>query len=149
MVDKDARRQAGELLRHFAAGQITNDEFEDRVPCQSDDRAVTELRSEVWYLYDDLREYRLAGKDRLSAETRRAVATWVLFLRTELEYEWSVRSLSSKLLLRFGNFCTFGVIGKLWRPRFRRYGEIDVWPFIRRSDYETALENSSLLGRVS
>lgn len=149
MVDKNARREAGELLRHFAAGQITNNEFEDRFPRRCDDLAVSELRAQAWYLYSDLRAYRLVGKDRLSAETRRAVGRWVLFLRTDLEYEWPVRTLSSAVLLTFANFCTFGIVGRLCRSRFARYGEIDAWPFLRRSDYATALESSSLIGRVT
>jgi hypothetical protein len=35
-----------ELLRHLVSGQITNDEFEDRLPEGSPDRAVTEIASE-------------------------------------------------------------------------------------------------------
>jgi hypothetical protein len=148
MVDKDARRRAAELLRHFVAGQITNDEFENRFPSQCNDAAVNELRSEAWYLYDDLRQYRLVGKDRLSPERRHDVGRWVLFLRTGLEYEWPVRSVANTLLLTVGSFCTFGVTGKLWKSRFSRYGEIEIWPFIRRSEYKTALANSLLLGRA-
>src|SRR5512143_2868744 len=119
MVDRIARLRAGELLRHFAAGQISNDEFEDSFPSRSLDAAVQELRSEAWFLYDDLREYRLAGKDRLSSEMRHQIARWVLFLHTELEYEWPVRTLPATLLLTVANFCTVGLVGYLWRSRFR------------------------------
>jgi hypothetical protein len=148
MVDKDARLKAGELLRHLVSGQITNDQFEERFPGRCDDVALTELQSEAWFLYDDLREYRLAGKDRLSSESRRQIARWVLFLHTDLEYEWPVRSLSTALLLTIGNLCTLGLVGHRWRSGFRRHGDIDVWPFIRRSDYDAALANPPLLAQA-
>jgi len=112
MVDKDARRQAGELLRHFVAGQITNDQFEDRFPRRSDDAAVTEVASAAWFLYDDLRRHRLVGKDRLSSEARRQVVIWVLFLHTDLEYEWPVRSWLASFLLTVANFLTVGLVGR-------------------------------------
>ena len=148
MIDRNARRQAGALLRHLAAGRLTNDEFEDRFPFPSGDTAVNELRCAAWYLYDDRREYRLVGKDRLSAEARREVARWVLFLLTALEYEWPVRSRWTTVLLAIGNFCTLGIIGTLWRSRCHRRGDIGVWPFIRRPDYEAALAASGLLRRA-
>lgn len=88
MIDRQARRRASELLRHLGAGLIANDQFEDRFPTASEDVAIDEIRSQAWFLYSDLREYRLAGKHRLAADARREVARWILFLQSDLEYEW-------------------------------------------------------------
>jgi hypothetical protein len=76
MVDRESRTKLGELIRHLAAGQITNDEFEDRLlPLGSADPAVWEVFSSgAWCLYSDLWEYRLTGKYRLPKEARREVA---------------------------------------------------------------------------
>jgi len=49
MIDRIARRQAAELLRHFAAGQITNDQFEDQFPKVSGDAAVGTMGSQAWF----------------------------------------------------------------------------------------------------
>lgn len=148
MVDKRARLQAGELLRHYAAGQITNDQFEDHFPAGCPDVAVREVRSAAWYLYDDLRQSRFVGTDRLSTDARREIARWVVFLHTNLEYEWPVRRRLTTSVLTVANLFTLGLAGRLLRSRFRRHGDFDVWPFIRRADYDNALATPRLLGRA-
>jgi len=74
------------LLRKFARGGLTVDEFE------SDGRALTErdpylaeVYTFAWYFYDDFRTETLTGEWRLSAENRRLWAKWVLFLMTRTE----------------------------------------------------------------
>jgi hypothetical protein len=86
MVNRAARDQVAELIRHLAAGQISNDEFEDRMPGSRDDPAVGAVFwNGAWLLYDDLREYKLVGKYRLPEEVRGEVSRWVLFLKSDLE----------------------------------------------------------------
>ena len=87
MIDRASRTSASELLRHLVAGQITNDVFEKRFP-RSSDLAVREMWAAGWMLYDDYRSYRLVGSDRLRPEDRTTIARCVLFLQTELPYEW-------------------------------------------------------------
>lgn len=43
MVDRKARDKFAELLRHFVAGQITNDVFEYQVPHSPKDLAIFEI----------------------------------------------------------------------------------------------------------
>ncbi len=43
MVDRKARDEFAELLRHFVAGQITNDAFEDQIPLSPKDLAIDEI----------------------------------------------------------------------------------------------------------
>jgi hypothetical protein len=140
MIDREARRQVSELLRHLVCGQITNDEFEDRLPDGSSDRAVREISSEAWYLYSDLLEHRLVGKQRLGHEVRTNVARTILFLQSDREYEWPEWLLGSRLLSVLVRLLTLGLLGRGPRVRYEEAGDIRVWPFLRRADYEAALE---------
>src|SRR5687768_10006252 len=87
MVAVESRRPAARLFREFAAGRLTNDEFEDAWP-QSADPAIVEIFDTAWHLYDDLREHRLVGRDTLSPPTLAAVQRWIRFLETDLPYGW-------------------------------------------------------------
>lgn len=142
MIDRLGRDNLAEALRHLAAGQISNDQYESRVyengvPRQSKDRAVEEIFDESWYLYSDLHEYRLMGKYRLRRDARMEVARWILFLKSDLPYEWPCWP---RLSLMFGNILTLGLLAPLVRRWFRRFGDSDVWPFILRVDYEKCLK---------
>lgn len=145
MIDRDSRRTICELLRHLAAGQISNDQFEDRLPGRSDDAAIFEIRHQAWFFYSDLREYRFVGNDRLSDEHRREIARWILFLQSDLEYEWPRLAWYLYPVLLVGNLFTLGWLGQAFTRRFKRSGDFDVWPFIRRSDYERALSEPKYL----
>ena len=80
MIDREARTELAELIRHLVAGLITNEEFGDRVPSSTEDPAVFEVFfGGAWHLYSDLREYYLKGKHRLPRDLRREVARWILF----------------------------------------------------------------------
>ena len=62
MVDRKARDEFAELLRHFIAGRITNDEFEDQVPLSSKDLAIVEIWwRAAWQFYGDLYQHTLTG----------------------------------------------------------------------------------------
>ena len=95
MVDRKARDKFAELLRHFIAGQITNDEFENQIPLprvfssNPADPAITEIWwIAAWPLYDDFEEHTLTGEYRVPDEYRREIAKCVLFLKADQEYQW-------------------------------------------------------------
>lgn len=157
MIDRRRRDAMAELLRHFVAGRLTNDEFEERLDVtlndprpvrRWEDAALWAIRSRAWFLYDDLRTHRMKGEWAPSREGRSELARWVLFLYSDSEYEWPIRdfiSLSSCLM----NLLTLGlaqvILSRLLRQRHKAMGDWDVWPFVRRSDYEKALEHPRLL----
>ncbi|HEX8912074.1 MAG TPA: hypothetical protein VF796_06915 [Humisphaera sp.] len=154
MVDRVARDKFAELLRHFAAGNLTNDEYEDAAhlilkDADRADRSLWAIYSRVWYFYDDTRVHRLRDKHALTDEGRGAVARWVLFLHSDLEYEWPIRSFISLsgCLLRL---CTLGLAGLILNPinerRLQRMGSWDLWPFLREADFRSASERPRLLG---
>jgi hypothetical protein len=169
------RKRAAELVRQFASGRITNDEFEDAYQALPWDRATMEMFSFVWGFYDDLYEHRLRGRHRLSPLQRRVFARCVLFLRSELEYEWPKRAKwlwcqqrdkanpaeripwwkPDELVLAGLPFW-----GRRVRELRRRMEEnrdrdlrmrmIDdrVWPFRRMADYKAALQSPPYLAGI-
>ena len=145
MIDHEARRRVSELLRHLVSGQITNDAFEDALPEGSGDRAVQEISSEAWYLYSDLWEHRLVGKERLSREARTHVARTILFLKSPLEYEWPEWPFRSRMVSSMLRVLTLGALGRGARVRYEKAGDIEVWPFLRRADYDAALKTPPYL----
>ncbi len=148
MVDRDGRNRLAECIRHLAAGVTTNWEFEDEAEFDSPDPAIQAVFwGGPWLLYDDFSNYRLRGRYRLDPAVRREAARWVLFLKTDLPYEWPVvrRNLLVKVAWVLANLVTVGHVARTAQRSFEKHGDISVWPFIRRSDYEAALGNPPYL----
>lgn len=148
MVDRKSRDRYASLLEELVAGRITNEEYEEGFDhilksAAPRDGALEAVYGAAWGLYDDVREYRLVGKDAPTELGYREVARWVLFLRSELEYEWPM----NRLLRSVGcvlNLLTLGLIGLLFRPVIEwhrsRLGTLHLWPFIREEDYRRECE---------
>lgn len=150
MIDRLARDKFAELLRHLVTGQISNDEFADNLPLGSSDRAVSAIFWDgAWMLYDDTREYQLAGKYRLPKESKHEVARWILFLKTDLEYEWP----RIQCIFRFPWYLiiilTLGLIVPIARYKLRQAGDMSVWPFLRGADLEQAKSNPPYLNAAA
>lgn len=150
MTDREARNKLAEAMRALASGLITNDEFEDkRLPHSKDDPAISEIYSKgAWLLYSDLEEYRLSGVNRLDEKTKSVVARWILFLKTDLPYEWPISNIKQSLLRFLANILTLGVANKSYIRQYQACGDIEVWPFLRRTDYEMALQNPVYLNNA-
>src|SRR5688500_7396013 len=114
-IDRQSRDRYAELLRHFAAGRLTNVEYDDASDAYiaAGDVALSEIWWQMWQTYDDIREHRLTGKDELPREGRTDVARMVLFLHSDLPYEWPVPSRLLGLLL---NVFTLGLWGRVFPP---------------------------------
>ncbi len=134
MIDRPARKNLAERLRQLATGQMTNDAFEDGA-VRTKDMAVREIEWRLaWPHYDDMHEHKLTGAFTLTDGIRRDFARAILFLQTDLEYEWKHRMglrgfLNSSFHLR-----------PLRRtpPIQTEGGNLRYWPFYRRSDYSAA-----------
>jgi hypothetical protein len=141
MVDRVARNQLAERLRHLAVGLISNDRFEN-ASRRSKDAAIAELEWRLaWPVYDDMREHRLIHEYALTYGQRRDFARAILFLKTDLEYEWETKRgfrgfLDSAFRLR-----------PLRRipPVHVKAGDLRVWPFFRRTDYFISLKRRPYL----
>lgn len=156
MIDRRRRDQLAEVLRHFVAGRLTNDQYEGRVdrifegmgPARNEDQGIWAVYERTWFLYDDIRAHSLTGQWALTPEARGEVARWIVFLYTDREYEWSITefiSLPSCLL----NVVTLGLWGWVMGPRRERQlksmGDWGLWPFMHTQEYEDARRMPRLL----
>lgn len=129
----------------LAAGQISNDEFEDRLLQETDrtDHAfMGKFHNGAWSLYSDNKEYRLDGPDTLTSEEKRYVAKLVLFLKSDYEYKWPVDDRKRSLLHRL----SFGHFGKDNREIWDKTGDISYWPFLSEEQLENAKKEFGYLG---
>lgn len=90
-IDRRRRDLLAEKLRHLVNGRITNDGFEagtldDFV--DSTDPGVKEIWSFGWSLYPDWETCRLQGERAVPEETRERAKRAVVFLRSDVPYEW-------------------------------------------------------------
>lgn len=135
-VDVIARRKYARLLRSLVTGRITNFEYEDRVNKTVDfqnDRAIWAVYRYAWYLYDDLHTCRLTGPNALTKEARREVAKWLLFLYTDLEYQWpSFKQRFSSLLFKLS-------AGKVGANLNNQSGDAELWPFFTREEFSKTI----------
>jgi hypothetical protein len=130
-VDVEGRRRAAVVLRGFIEGRLTNDELDERYPGASPDRALHAIYHKTWPFQDDLRTYRLQGPTTLSPEERTLFERCVLFLETDLRYEWP------------------SPWQRVWRWRMRasrEQGAPGVWPFFRERDWKHAAERTTPKG---
>jgi hypothetical protein len=142
MVDREARAETVLLLRRLVAGRITNYELEAALPASRVDPAIGEVFYRgIWGLYSDLHEHRLTGRCRLPRSARREVARLILFLKSDLEYEWPRHKGWEELLWLAAGLLTLGLAGRFYLRRFGRWGDVGVWPFLRQEDFERALRH--------
>ncbi len=137
MVDRHARDIAADAVRDFMQGSISNKEYERRFPRTKDDPAFWAIYSNLWFCYSDVSEHTLTGKYALNDEGRALVNRCVLFLRSDLEFQWP----PPKFRLRYGFLRLIGLgrVVKRWEEEDMGVGDIEVWPFLRKADYEEAI----------
>jgi hypothetical protein len=137
VIDRGARTKLAVAIRHLASGRITNDQFDDQLTRdvrKSRDLGVQAIRWAAWMLYDDLHEHRLDGDHALGRTGRRHVARWILFLKSNQEYDWPDPPTWLRFLVLVPNILTFNLVGAAMRRWRDHRGDADVWPFIRRGD---------------
>src|ERR1700691_680048 len=79
--DLNARREMATLLRRFARGSLTVEKFEAEAELLSErDLVASEAYLFAWYHYDDFKTVTMTGDWRLTRESRREWAKWILFL---------------------------------------------------------------------
>ena len=143
MVDRAGRDRLALLLRRLASGRITNADFEGERLDRSTDEALVALGDAGWSLYNDFGIYRLHGKHALSPDALKAVARCVLFLDTDLHYEWPPRRASVRGILT--TLLTLGLSLRRERRAWESSGPYHVWPFYRESDYQEACAHPRFL----
>ena len=89
-----------------------------------------------------MKEYKLKGKDALDLEGRSIVARWVLFLKSEQEYEWP----SASFKQAFIKTITLGAFGQSTLDKWNEYGDISNWPFKNKDQFYKAKLGNGYLG---
>ena len=149
MIDRDARKQLGRLMRNFAIGRMTNREFDKAYDAiDTDDKAVFPVAVATFYDFNMYATVRLTGENRLARHERWMTARWLLFLQTDLEYAepslpWRerVRGLLSGL--------TLGLVPKGARLKEWEWHEQNVWPFLTPEPLQEARRHPRLLSGIA
>ncbi|NUR45908.1 MAG: hypothetical protein HOP91_07105 [Sphingomonas sp.] len=148
-IDRPKRDLAAKLVRQFRDGEIDSDDLEAQWPARTEDRAIEAIESRVWAFYDDQWPRRMRGRQAATPDEREALTRYAAFLDSSLPYEWS----KSNFYGLGGCGCmVFLSLGLLWpvdwwikqrndreEAELRQEGDLDVWPFIRRTDSDRYL----------
>jgi len=175
MIDRDARNRYAELLRHFAAGRMTNDAYEDEFDAiETRDPSIHQVHGAVWGLYSDVTTHRLTGRHRLPAFLRQTVAVWIVFLHTDIRCAamppMTCRGVGAGLLALLRHIALFvplapvvlaGVIIDVARrvrdsctgererdPLLRDAETLAFWPFPNEASFRAAVRRPRLLAGV-
>lgn len=169
MVDIERRRKLALHLRHLSVGLISNDDFEDNLmddvtngwlpeqyykskEAKFDDKIIQPMLELCWGLYDDTRNHRLRGADKLPEQSLKVIARCILFLRGDKEYEWLYFDTNSPLFkFSLGEvLLTILSLGQYYRDirkqqekaflEFQNLGNFDIWPFLNQNDYDEQLK---------
>ena len=163
-------------MRQLSVGVISNDGFECDIlddvthgwlpeqyyrsaKAKKDDAVIVPILELCWGLYDDTRHHHLVGSDQLSQESLKIIAHCILFLHTDLEYEWPPFDTRSPIfsfsladflvcLLTLGqNFRNKRKVQLLAYEDFKKTGDFEYWPFFRKSDYDQHLTQPPFLSK--
>jgi hypothetical protein len=148
MIDRIARDKLADQIRHLVAGLTTNDDFEEEVlAVETDDRAYWAIVDQAWFLYSDLYQHKLRGSHAISKQERRIICTFILFLHSDLEYEWSEHPCTGFVRIILG-MVSLGWLPRYFDERWKLQGDYEVYPFIRLSDFEKARAHPRFLAGI-
>ena len=174
MVDRDRRKKLAYHLRHLSIGLISNDEFEGYITddvsfgwlpeqyyrskeAKFDDGIIQPILELSWCLYSDLEEQKLKSKNKLSKEQLKEIAKYILFLNSEIEYQWSYfDAINPAIRFSFSeNISNLLSFGKYYKNKMKekeseliemkKIGDFDYWPFINKEQYEEQLKHRPFL----
>ncbi|RNL51335.1 hypothetical protein [Pedobacter jejuensis] len=174
MVDRERRRKLAFHLRHLSVGVISNDDFESNLmddvtngwlpeqyyrakEAKFDDQIIQPMLELCWGLYDDTRNHKLKGSDKLSAESLKIITRCILFLHSDQEYNWPYFDTNNPLLKFSFKEVVISILtlGQYYRAKrkehslaymeFQKLGNFDIWPFMIESEYQTELTNQPFL----
>lgn len=134
MIDRQARDIAADTLRDFMEGSISNDEYERKYPRSKSDPALWEIWMQVWFFYSDVRTHKLTRKHTLNDERRAFMERCILFLRSDVEFEWP----RQKFRPWYGilRLLGFGRALKRREEEEMSIGDKEVWPFLKKAQYQ-------------
>ena len=169
MVDHDRRKKMALHLRQLSTGQISNDDFEERImtdvtygwppeqyylaeESKTDDPVIRPILEFSWCLYNDTYNHKLTGSHRLSDEQTKEIARFILFLHSNLEYDWTYIDLINPVIrFSFTDILkSIITLGKHYRDLnlkreeefelMKKTGDFELWPFKTTTDYQEQLK---------
>lgn len=144
-IDRKARDNMAESLRHFILGKMTNFEFEKKIPA-SEDPIILAIDSSTWCFYDDFMEHKLLNENKLPGKLKEDIARWILFLYSDESYEWPRFDCPGIRPIKHGFLSK--ILGREKKEKeFMNVGDFSFWPFIDRKSYEKAKQNPKLLNK--
>ncbi len=134
MVDRNKRDEAAAVVRDLIDGKITNDQFVRQFPRSADDPAIPAILKAAWMQFSDHRVHKLTGRDAPTPGLRAVLERSWLFLTTNLEFQWP----PAKPRFGRGLLKLIGFRGRFLASdeEYKSHGDFEVWPFLRRSDYQ-------------
>ncbi len=174
MIDRDRRKKLALHLRQLTTGQISNDDFEEKVmdditkgwlpeqyyrsnDCKTDDRVIQSILEYSWMLYSDLKNHKLIGKYALPEDALKEITRYILFLHSDLEYEWkyvdmtnpiiklTIKDLIKSIMTLGKHYKEIKVQREMDFEEMRKECDIEYWPFKTKTDYENQLEKQPYL----
>lgn len=174
MVDNLRRKKLALHLRHLSTGQISNDEFEERISedvtygwlpeqyyrakeSKTDDPVIRPILEFSWCLYNDTYNHKLTAKHKLSDEQTKEIARFILFLHSDLEYDWTYVDLTNPIFrFSFTDILkSIITLGQHYRDLnlkreeefelMKKTGDFELWPFKTRTEYEEQLKRQPFL----
>lgn len=178
MIDINRRKKLAYLIQQLSTGKISNDEFENSLvkdvtfgclpeqfsrseKCKTDDAIFSPALEYSWYLYNDHFCHKLDGKYQLSAQQMKDVLRLILFLHSNLEYEWA----DSEMKNPKSNFSYIGFLKSIFTlgqnsqiinlngeenpETIKMADDYEYWPFRSKADFEQQLKEQSFLNEAT
>jgi hypothetical protein len=176
VIDRIRRDKLALHLRQYVSGRTWNQSFENRlandvsdgclpeqygrVPGSDPDPLIPPMLEHVWGLYSDCSFHRARGKHAITGSDRKAVARYILFLHSDLEYRWPSFRFVNPLVdmdlpfRKWLNWLFPWACSPTERPvfevgdweEFQRAGDYECWPFLNREELDRESRNVRYLG---
>ncbi len=154
MIDRTTRDKLADAIHSLIAGFISNNMFNEWLfehefdpwsePHTYPDPAIGPIVEHAYCLYDDLHEYKLFGKHKLSRNQYRDCLRWIIFLQSDVEYVWPPFLFTNRLdtLDRLLSIVTFGKYrsvhaSNMSYSEWKESADHRVWPFSSVEEYMT------------
>lgn len=115
----------------------------------TDDKGVRAIESEFWFCYDDLRKHKNIGKDKLTIEAENHIKRFILFLKSDNEYEWKDPKFSNpfKWILNLITIKRYPKKSEKNELKNEEIGDDQVWPFFRQAEFEKEINDPKYLNK--
>ena len=87
------------------------------------------------------------GKHTLSKADINEISRYILFLKSDLEYQWPSFLQNTPVLRLLISVLTFGVLPSYVDSLYLKKGSTEIWPFFSYKDYKEQLSNPKYMNK--